>query len=195
MFSDEEINEIYQKTGTRMPPADCQFLYRTATEIKAKILVEIGAAGGGSSVILGQVAREQGGHHWSIDPQPEGRWRPNIIKYGLEEFVSLVWGPSPWVGTGFLPGPIDYLFVDGDHRTTSALMDMAYWGHKLRVGGLLGLHDICSLNWRGINIAGNMERAVELLIKEYPFRAKDRQKGSKGGIALLEKTADYIFLK
>jgi predicted O-methyltransferase YrrM len=41
-------------------------------------------------------------------------------------------------------GPVDLLFVDGDHSFTGARFDIAVWGDRLRPGGLLLVHDAFS---------------------------------------------------
>lgn len=188
-----DYEEIYQITGTRLPVPDAEYLFTKALSIKPKIILEIGAAGGGSSIVLGTVAKQCGGHLWSIDPRPEGRWLPNIRRFELEDFVTLIVSPSPWSGADFLPGDIDFLFVDGDHRTTNCLIDFFFYAHYVKIGGLIAVHDVFTRNWRGHDISKWIGRALNILTEEYPmFERIEDFEGikSRGGIALFVKTKD-----
>ena len=61
-----------------------------------------------------------------------------------------------WDAAGsFEDGSLDFVFVDGDHRTESVLRDIAAWRPKIRPGGMLCGHDV---GWPSVRAA--IEQAV-----------------------------------
>jgi len=138
---------------------DCELLWQSAIALKARCIVEIGAAWGTSSMILGLAAKETGGHLWSIEVKPRNEWYENIRNMGLDKTVTLTVGCSPAVHLD-LPGPIDFLFIDGDHQTRSALRDYYYWSHFVRVGGFIAFHDIYGPPSIKVN------RAIEMILSD-----------------------------
>jgi len=136
-----DMAEMLQRCGTRLTTEDVALLWTTASEIEAKNIVEIGSAGGCSTMVLGEIARHYGGHLYCIDPGPEGRWYSNIEWKNLTSWVTLIKEKSPWVDPSKVSTPIDYLFIDGDHRVRWVLMDYHYWFPFVRVGGRITFHD------------------------------------------------------
>lgn len=63
--------------------------------------------------------------------QVKARWPGNItlIEAGSEEAVGLV------------NGPVDFVFVDGDHEYEGCLADIDLWLPKIRPGGVMAGHD------------------------------------------------------
>jgi len=51
-------------------------------------------------------------------------------------------GESADMAKRFLPGTVDFIFVDGDHSFEGVTRDLDTWWPVLRVGGQLGGHDI-----------------------------------------------------
>ena len=138
---------------------DCELLFRGAIILEAHCIVEIGAAWGTSSMVLGLACKETGGHLWSVEAKPRREWFDNIKKMGLDKTVTLIKGCSPAVHLD-LPGPIDFLFIDGDHQTRSVLRDYYYWSHFVRVGGLIGFHDIYGPPSPKVN------KAIEMILSD-----------------------------
>lgn len=56
-----------------------------------------------------------------------------FIKRGPSEDVARDWGSA---------APIDFLFIDGDHRQAAVMADLQSWVPKVRPGGLVAGHDI-----------------------------------------------------
>lgn len=156
----------------KLSAEDCRLLWRLATGLQAKTIVEIGAFRGTSSMVLGSVCKVTGGHLWSVECRPRKEWYENIRRFGLEEFVTLVSGYSPvvqldlpappkagMIGAG-AAGPIDFLFIDGDHQVRSVLRDYYYWSCFVRIGGRIAFHDIYGPPSAKVN------RAIEIILHD-----------------------------
>lgn len=148
--------------GPQLTIDDCRILWETALAIEVKCIVEIGAFRGTSSMVLGLACKETGGHLWSVESKPRKEWYENIHEMNLDKTVTLVAGCSPAVKLD-LPGPVDFLFIDGDHQTRSTLRDYYYWGHFVRVGGLIAFHDIYGPPSAKVN------RAIEIILHDGSF--------------------------
>lgn len=155
-----DIAEMLQRCGARLTVDDVALLRQTANEIVAKNIVEIGSAGGCSTMVLGEIARDHGGHLYCIDPGPEGRWYSNVEWKDLALWVTLIKKKSPWIDPSEVAIPIDYLFIDGDHRTRWVLMDYHYWFPSVRVGGRITFHD-----WNSGPDGAQVKEAVNLILE------------------------------
>jgi len=133
-----DYNLLMKNCGARLTQGDIDLLNETARSIKPKVLVEIGSAGGCSSVILAQIAKEFDGRLYSVDPSPEGRWLPNTEPY--RQYIMLIKAYSPWV-TIDSAFPIDFLLIDGNHKLRWVLVDYHYWFRFVKVGGIIVFHD------------------------------------------------------
>ena len=163
--------EIIQKGSPRandpkLSIDDCKMLWQSLLAIEAKFIIEIGAFRGTSSMILGLAAQRAAGQVWSVEARPRREWFDNIKEMGLERIVTLVKGCSPAVHID-LPGPIDFLFIDGDHQTRSVLRDYYYWSHFVRVGGFIAFHDIYGPPSPKVN------RAIEMILNDGSFCLKE----------------------
>lgn len=195
MSIDLDFNDIRTRTGERMPPLDGQFLYHSADEIHPKKLVDIGAAGGGSTVILAGIAKKYDGYVWCIDPKPEGRWSMNVEHFDIASYVTLIKKPSPWAAEDIPARPIDFVFIDADSRTSCTLVDLYYFTHLLRIGGRIGIHDICCRNWHGRNAAAWVWRAIRIFQADHKVLVEvERHEGPSGGIIVFEKTGKFNWL-
>jgi predicted O-methyltransferase YrrM len=111
-------------------------------------LVEIGVAEGASAVALRE-AMSSAGTLWLIDPfhlsrercfnamrraahrAVEGRRNGRVI--WIEQFSSIA--AKDW------NGPIDFLFIDGDHSETGVQQDWDTWHRYVVPGGVVVFHD------------------------------------------------------
>lgn len=108
--------------------------------------VEIGCLDGySSSVILGASRL----HLVSIDPfvpdsmEASLRGLPERYDANVAEFAgraTLIKDYS-WNAVRIWDKPLDFLFIDGDHRYAAVMKDFEDWTPKLKVGGLLAIHD------------------------------------------------------
>jgi len=153
------FDEIIVRGNRRMTIHDLNLLDSSSRQIEAKTIVEIGSMDGCSSMVLGRVARDNGGRLYCVEPHPRGRWIQNILELGLKPHVTLIQAESPWIDPALLPaGPIDFLLIDGDHRCSRAIADYVFWARFVRAGGRIAFHDIDG----GKGVAVWIRQAVEI---------------------------------
>jgi predicted O-methyltransferase YrrM len=153
-----DLNEVLIRGNRRMTIHDVELLDKTAREIKAKTIVEVGSMDGCSSMTLGLAAKDLGGHLYCFEPYPKARWIGNIEELGLKDHVSMIVKASPWIDAKDIPRPIDFLLIDGDHRCSRAITDYVFFGRFVRAGGRIAFHDIDG----GKGVALYVRQAVEI---------------------------------
>ncbi len=165
-----DYEAIVRQGGQRVAVKDLQMLERCVDSMPTRVIVEIGAAGGCSSIVLGLAAKRHGAHVWSVEPWPTARWHENIARYDLADTMTLVEGESPWVDPRQVAGEIDLLFIDGDHRSPWIVADFRAWEPFVRIGGVIAFHD-----WNGKRGIWRWIRdAVEMIRAFYPLTEIDR---------------------
>jgi predicted O-methyltransferase YrrM len=191
-ITDEEYTDILNSCGGRLSINDAKILYRTALEIEAKNIVEIGSMDGCSSMVFGYVAQQTGGHLYCIEPNPKGLWKHNMQRLGLSDYATLIMKSSPWFDLTEIPQPIDYILYDGDHRTRWALVDYHYTEPYVRPGGLLAFHD-----WTGARGVGAwVQRAVAIIREDDPeLEEVARDESSNRGIIVFRKPDQVLDAK
>ncbi len=123
-----------------------------------RTVVEIGTDRGGTLFLWSRVATADA-LLVSVDIRPVvgrfGRFSPFVlVRYAFRRgdqrivFVDRAnSGDAATVGRveGALHGrPVDFLFIDGDHRYTAVRRDFELFAPLVRPGGLIGLHDIAA---------------------------------------------------
>ena len=53
----------------------------------------------------------------------------------------------------FPDASLDFVHIDGDHSFDAAIQDIVAWAPKVRIGGLILVHDYFSLSWPGVTQA------------------------------------------
>ncbi len=169
----------------RLSLEDCRILDATARGIQARTMLEIGSAAGTSTMLLGRVAQEHGGVLLALEPAPDKAWRPNVEALGLAGTVRHIQGYSPWVRELLDPSLVlDYLFIDGEHKTRWALVDYHCWSPKVRVGGRIAFHDIYGV------CGPKVERALALILEDDAARLVEIARGAPArdrGVVVFEK--------
>ena len=156
------FTEIIMRGCRRMTQSDLDLLDKTARQIGAKSLVEIGSMDGCSSMCLGMVARDTGGKLTCIEPSPKARWQVNIDELDLAGNVKTIRQYSPWVDIEHFDLPIDYLLIDGNHRTRWAIVDYHFFFPFVRIGGMIAFHDYNAM--KGV---GNwVRRALDIILED-----------------------------
>lgn len=179
------FDKISEMGGGLQDATEATILYDTASEILAQNIVEIGSMYGTSSMALGTVAKEQGGHLQCIDPWARGKWYRNIAEMELREYVTMIHAFSPWIDMSQINLPIEYLLIDGEHKTRWCLADYHYWSAYVRPGGRIAFHDYKDAGKAGFHV----KRAVEIILEDDADNLKEivRNETSKWGIIVFEK--------
>lgn len=136
-----DLNELKEFGKYQMPLPDMEVLYNTANQINSRTLMEIGSARGCSSIVLGSIAKKNGGIMQCVEHRNIPEWHDNIAHYGLSDHVKLINKPSPWVDSVDLVFPLDYLLIDGNHSFRAALVDYHWAQRYVKNGGLIAFHD------------------------------------------------------
>jgi predicted O-methyltransferase YrrM len=198
-----------------MPPDEGLALHDAALAARDAVgsgapLLEVGTYCGKSAIYLGAAAREMGtvlftvDHHrgseenqagWEhheadlVDPDT-GRldtlpvFRRTIHDAGLEDVVVAVVGDSPAVATAWRT-PLAFLFIDGGHGSEPAHRDYEGWVPKVRVGGILAIHDVFP------DPADGGRPPYEIYGRALASGAFD-EIGATGSLRVLRRTADGI---
>lgn len=107
--------------------------------------VEIGCCDGYSTVIILEASNL---HLTSIDPLIKDsvehtlRGDVNRLLRNTEPFpfrFTFLKDFSP--PSSFSDYPLDFVFIDGDHSYDAVVRDIKYWAPRLKLGGLLAIHD------------------------------------------------------
>jgi predicted O-methyltransferase YrrM len=126
------------------------FLYRKALSVgHRKKIVEIGSYLGASSCFLAIAAKERGStvhciDTWNNEGMTEGprdtytEFMKNTVYY--QDVIKPLRMRSEQAALLF-NGPIDLLFLDGDHSYEAITMDLSLWVPKMTMGAWLILHD------------------------------------------------------
>jgi len=146
---------------------------------------EIGRFKGGSTFVFA-TALPEGVELWSYDfhvalrPDMPGatlddELRDALDRYGLSGKVHLEVADSRTVDPP--PGPLELLFVDGDHSYEGAKADYLRWSEFVRPGGHLLFHDAVDSGGYG-----NHDPGVARAVAEVDATVWERQPGA-GSIA------------
>jgi cephalosporin hydroxylase len=163
------INNIYDAVdfafsfkccGISIEPAQIRYeitkLLEILADLRPKVVLEIGTAGGGTLFLFTRVADTEakiisidlpGGPFGGGYPEwrmrlyrafSRGKQRIYLIRKDshdpetLEELKRILGGEK-----------IDFLFIDGDHRYEGVRRDFEMYGPLVRKGGIIAFHDIC----------------------------------------------------
>jgi predicted O-methyltransferase YrrM len=123
----------------RLDPWEGELLFMLAARAKLGIL-EIGRYNGGSVFLLACANAAVPIHSIDNQPQDDARLQQLLDRASVGQNVDLIVGDSqnaryPQVG------PIDLLFVDGDHSYEGVTADLRNWYDLVSVGGHIVLHD------------------------------------------------------
>ena len=114
----------------------------------AKTIVEIGVFEGASTALLA-VNADRDATIYGIDPMFPGRlgicWGEIVAKHVTKSErstgrVRLVKRMS-YEASNQVAGPVDFMFIDGDHSLEGIRRDWETWAPRIRPGGIMALHD------------------------------------------------------
>lgn len=114
---------------------------------KARTIVELGVAEGGSAVSMREAA-PHGARLVLVDPYQRNRWGVSFARTVARRNVGRVRrGDVTWIemtsaeaARGWSDS-IDLLFVDADHSFERALDDWVRWSPHVAIGGVVAFHD------------------------------------------------------
>jgi len=134
-------------------------LFRAAAAVTGKgSIVEIGSWKGRSTAWLAAGARLVSTKVYAVDPHIGSREDPNaatlaeftanITRTGLSDYVEpLVMTSTEAVR--ILTGPVELLFIDGDHSYDGVRRDAELWLPKVIEGGTVMFHDVGTAGYDG----------------------------------------------
>ena len=177
-----DYEDIIIRGNRRMHLEDLTLLESSCREISPKNIVEIGSMDGCSSLLFGEIAKEIGAKVTCIEPNPKARWKQNIADYKLEQVVTLIMASSPWIDLSQIP-VIDYLLIDGDHRTRWAIVDYHFFEPYVRSGGRIAFHD-----YNGMKGVGEwVRRAIDIILEDAPLKEVGHNNTKDRGVIVFEK--------
>lgn len=154
------LNEVKNKIKTVegwLSDAEVEFLYGAARSCSGKgVIVEIGSWQGKSTVCLAG-ASEAGSRVqiYAIDPHQDsyvhedfwgkgistfGIFKKNIESAGISSLVHPIVSKSEEAVRGWNK-PIEFLWIDGDHRYNEVKKDFDLWSPFVVDGGIIAFHD------------------------------------------------------
>jgi predicted O-methyltransferase YrrM len=164
-------------------------LYAAAAAASGRgALVEIGSWKGRSTVWLAHGARTRGLRVYAVDPHRGSREDPaartldafmaNLARAGVVDAVEPLVMTSA-EATRAIAGPVELLFVDGDHSVAGARHDADLWLPRVMAGGTVLFHDVATSGYSG------PRRVFQARICRSPAYHRIRRVGS---MAIAERT-------
>ena len=121
-------------------------------------IVEIGSWKGRSTTWLASGARLAGHRLYAIDPHrdscedPEAttldEFRDNLARNGLTDVVESLVMTSEEAAAS-ISGPVELLFIDGNHSYAAVRRDAELWLPRLIDGGIVMFHDVATAAYTG----------------------------------------------
>lgn len=121
-------------------------------------IVEIGSWKGRSTTWLASGARLAGHRVYAIDPHRRSRedpgaatldeFRGNLARNGLSDAVDALVMTSEEAAAS-IAGPVELLFIDGDHAYPAVRRDAELWLPRLIEGGIVMFHDVATAAYTG----------------------------------------------
>ena len=136
------------RVKTTQIPSEINRLAAEVAKLQPKVIVEIGTYEGGTSLIWAQLASERMITCDISPPGPRGELIKAFPPPGSGCAVSILTGDShsadfaARVEAELGGAPVDFLFIDGDHREAGVEADYRTYRHLVRKGGLIAFHDI-----------------------------------------------------
>jgi cephalosporin hydroxylase len=179
----------YMRIKTLQIPAEITRLALAVQAIKPRIILEIGAASGGTALIWSTLASDR---VITCDLQDMSHQAPLFTKLpppGSDCTVTLLSGNShdpdfrARVSRELEGQPVDFLFIDGDHTEAGVTADYNDYKHFVRPGGLIAFHDIVERQPLATNQVYHLWKRLKPLAQVEEFVNDPDQRGF--GIGLL----------
>jgi predicted O-methyltransferase YrrM len=185
--------EVILDKGRGLSSLDYDIISDYARKSGARNMLEIGCRYGTSTMLLGSIAKEMNGRLYCVEFDPQKEWFNNIDEAGIKDYVNLVRTRSPWVNYHDIPNELDFLFIDGDHRTAFAIADYHFFAPLVKVGGYIAIHDT---NLDTENVKFMVNQAVDIILEDYKNVELHDEVFGEFGTKILRKTQDWgVFIK
>jgi len=159
---EEEAERARQKAALVegwLSDAQGRALFRAAAETRGRgAIVEIGSWKGRSTTWLASGARLAGHRVYAIDPhrrsreypdaETEEEFRANLARNGLTAVVEPLIMTSE-EAMARVAGPVELLFIDGDHSYEAVRRDAELWLPRLIEGATVMFHDVATAAYSG----------------------------------------------
>jgi hypothetical protein len=128
------------------------------------VLVNLGAGVGTSGLAMAEARMELIHNIYTIDVVRNGGFssglvaEQNIFQRYNTPLVNQIEGDSYEVGMNWSRGPVDIVFVDGDHTGYGVERDIKAWLPRVKNGGFILFHDYGHQQW------GNIKPVVDALM-------------------------------
>lgn len=204
-FNLDEIKKIADKIDGWLWDKEGEFLYETAKKCTGKgVIVEIGSWKGKSTVYLGGGSKSGKGvkifaidpHIGSLEHQKKGpiwtfeEFKENIKMANVDDVIEPIVKTSQAAEKDFGQKPVEFLWIDGDHKYQSVKLDFDIWLPHLIEGGIIAFHDTIfyegpkkvvidniykSRNFADINLIGSTVAAKKMNQNTLKDRIKNRR--------------------
>jgi len=119
---------------------EAEILWKVCINTNPKLILEIGRRLGMSTRLFAMIAKENCGRVISVDGNPLTSAEVMLTNEGLIDHVDFINHWSPWIE--FDPSwELDFLYIDGDHKYISALVDYHVFNFFVKPGGIIAFHD------------------------------------------------------
>jgi predicted O-methyltransferase YrrM len=164
--------------GTQVGTAEREALLRRAAG--RRHLVEIGVWHGATTRRLREVMAEDA-TITGVDPFPRGRLGVSFpLRIALREVArcergrfALVRRSGANAAVGW-SGPVDFLFIDGDHSWDGIRADWEGWAALVEPGGVVCLHDSRATPERPIADAGSVRYTEDVIARDPRFEVVEQ---------------------
>lgn len=162
-------------------------LFGNAARYPGAVIVEIGTDIGDSTIALLAAAELTGGHMWSIDINPGIKFLETYAEHddGLWTFVC--GDSSAQTVARQVPGEIDVLYIDGDHRYSQVVAELNLYLPRVKGGGVCLLHDTSFNPWANPSLFA-VDRALDDVLPGMGLKW-DNLPG-RAGMGVVRKPAD-----
>lgn len=161
-----------------------EYIYDLIKANTLKNCLEIGCLFGFSSLFIAQALDEINGNLTIVDAKYEPlNWDGEMVELGdaaerhikeagYENRVEFIWGKSQDVLPRLYKSGERYqfIFIDGDHRFASVLLDLILSDNLLDIGGVIALDDIGWAMAEKENVHGSANRALAYLFSTNRYK-------------------------
>lgn len=163
----------YFQVLTAQYPFEIDTLAAIYQHLAPKVVVEIGSQDGGTLLYWLKYGAPDT-KIFSVDPSPNFDIRDERLRV-----LATRSDDEGTLKTLRDAGPIDFLFIDGDHGYDGVRYDFVTYGPMVRSGGVIALHDVatyredCQVHklWQEIREAGYVTQELRVAADQQPYGA------------------------